>query len=155
MRKLLRFLGGVLGVMLLFVALLPWLAYERGLSRFDRLPAPPAQLATAEQQAWVWKLARGTGMPKVAPMNPYRALNNLFFTTRSSPPAGEMVAYWVAREHAMKQPVQNMASWHLSTGALAIWFTRHWSSEELASAAYAITIKWPPPRKPRAFNPEP
>jgi hypothetical protein len=146
-----RLLGGVVGALLLLVALSPWLTYELVLSRFDTLPAQPARVATAEQQAWVWELARGPGVPKVAPMNPYRVLNDLFFTGPSPPSAGETLAYWVAREHVRKLPRRTMASWHLSNAALAIWLTRHWSSEDLASAAYAIAIKWPP-RKPRALS---
>jgi hypothetical protein len=154
MRQRTRLLGGVAAALLLLVALSPWLTYALVLSRFDTLPARPGRVASAEQQAWVWALARGTGVPNVAPMNPYRVLNDSFFTEPSSPSAGETLAYWVAREHVRKLPPRRMAWWHLSNAALAIWLTRHWSSEELASAAYAIAIRWTP-RKPRTLSADP
>ena len=152
MRKLLRVLGGVLGVLMLFVALSPWLAYELGLSRFDAMPVKPAQLATAEQQAWVWHLARGTGQPQVQPMNPYAYVLRFFSGDGRATPS-ETLAYWISREHVWKLPREGMGWWHLTNASLTIWLSRHWTIEEIASAAYVVAIKWPP-RKPRAVSPE-
>ncbi|RZL35500.1 MAG: hypothetical protein EOP35_13710 [Rubrivivax sp.] len=153
MRKLLLFLTGVLGVLLLCVGLSPWLAYELGLSRFETMPAPPAQLATAEQQAWVWELARGTGEAKVEPMNPYGYATGLFAAEGRATPS-ESLAYWVSRDCVWKLPKSSMTWWHLTNASLTIWLSRHWTTEQIASAAYAIAIKWPP-RKPRVVNPAP
>lgn len=154
MRDLLRFLTHGLVALALLVPLSPWLLYELGLTRFDAMPAKPAQIVTAQQQAWVWTQARGSGEPQSDPMNPYGyALRFLAGDGRAEP--AESLAYWVAREHNWRQPSQrSMAWWHLSNAALSIWLTRHWTTEELASAAYLIASKWPP-RKPRAITPAP
>jgi hypothetical protein len=153
MRKLLRFLGGVLGVMLLFVALSPWLLYELGLSRFDGMPDRPAQIATAEQQAWVWAQARGTGQPKVEPMNPYGYVLRFFSGNGRMTPSESLIS-WAGDDYTRQQLPQIRAWWHLSKVSMAIWMSRHWTTEETASAAYAVAIKWPP-RKPRPVSPEP
>lgn len=152
MRKLLRVLTHVLATVMLLVLLSPWLLYELGLSRFDAMPARPAQMATAEQQAWVWRQARGSGMPAVDSMNPYGEVLRLLAGAGRAEP-GEAIAYWVAREHNWRQPSQrSMAWWHLSNAALTIWLSRHWSAEEIASAAYAA--QWPR-RRARDVTPAP
>lgn len=111
-------------------------------------------MATAEQQAWVWQLARGAGTPKVEPMNPYGfALSRWPGNGRTSP--SESLAYWVSREWVQKLPQQNAFWWHLTNAALTIWLTRHWTTDEVASAAYAIAIRWPQPRQLRRVSPEP
>jgi len=152
MRKLPRFGARVLGVLALLATLLvllsPWLLYELGLSRFDKLPDKPAQLATAEQQALVWERVLGTGMPRIERMNPYGFVFDFF--TQDSPriTPGERMADVVATDYASQQrPLMGNA--HLERVALAIWLTRHWTTEELASAAYPIVSRWRP-RKPRA-----
>ncbi|HEY9105462.1 MAG TPA: hypothetical protein VIN58_02200 [Roseateles sp.] len=145
-------MGGVLGALALLAALSPWLLYELGLSRFDAMPARPAQLVTAEQQAWVWALARGTGEPKIEPMNPYEYVILFFTHDVLAPHPRELMTAWVASDHNLKQPRTGMGWWHLSDAALTIWLTRHWTTEEIASAAYAIAAKWPT-RKPRPVSP--
>ncbi|WP_457424319.1 hypothetical protein [Roseateles sp. P5_E7] len=155
MRKLLRFGAGVLGVLLLFVAMLPWLLYELGLSRFDKLPASPAQLATAEEQAQAWARARGAGMPKIEPMNPYSFVFN-FFTRDPAHNAtpGESVAHLAASDYALQQRPM-MGNAHLERVALAIWLTRHWTTEELLTAAAHPVVITFTPRKPRPVSAEP
>lgn len=136
----------------LLAMLSPWLLYEIGLSRFDAMPARPSRTATAEQQAWVWMQARGSGMPSVDPMSPYGYVLRLLAGDGRAQP-GETIAYWVAREHNWRQPSRrSMAWWHLSNAALAIWLTRHWSAEDIASAAYAA--QWPR-RRPLDVSPPP
>jgi len=152
MRKLLRFSGGVLGVLAVLVLLSPWLLYELGLSRFDAMPVKPAQIVSAEQQAWVWGLARGTGQPKVEPMKPYGYVLRFFSGDPRATPS-ESLAYWVSREHVWNLPQNRMGWWHLTNVSLTIWLSRHWTTEEIASAAYPVAIKRPP-RKPRAVSPE-
>lgn len=150
MRELRRLLTRLLCSFAVLVLLSPWLLYELGLSRFDAMPARPTQLATAEQQAWVWAQARGAGAPKVAPRNPYGYVMHLLSRDGRAEP-GELVAYWVASEYNLRQPPRSMAWWHLSNAALVIWLSRHWTTEEIASAAHAIAIKWPP-RQRRAVS---
>lgn len=151
MRKGGRFLTCVLGVLGLLIALSPWLLYELGLSRFDAMPTRPTHLATAEQQAWVWALARGSAQPRLEPMNPYVFVQRFLSGDGRSTPS-ESLAYWVSREYVWQLPRKSMGWWHLTNAALTIWLTRHWTAEEIASAAYVIASKWPQ-RKPHPINP--
>ncbi|MEO6276581.1 hypothetical protein [Roseateles sp.] len=144
MRKLLHFGAGFLGVLAVVVLLSPWLLYELGLSRFDTMPAKPAQMVTAEQQAWVWRLVHGTGQPKLERMSPYGVAWRLVSGDQPSVTPGETLAYWMARDYVWRLPRRNMSWWHLTTGAMTIWLTRNWSAEELASAAYPVMSQWPP-----------
>ena len=153
MRDLTRFLALMAWALLLLLLLSPWLLYELGLSRLERLPTPPAQLATAEQQAWVWQQARSQGMPQVEPMNPYGFRLRFFNEAPVSTP-GERLTLWVAREHLLQLPRRRMGWWHLSYAALSIWLSRHWSAEELASAASPSSARGRPPG-PRLTPPRP
>lgn len=137
MRLALRSLLCLVTVLLVLALLSPWLLYELGLQLADGLPTKPAQMASAEQQARVWRHARGIGEPLVEPMNPY-GFAWRFVSADFAQPSGETVAYWVAREHISAQPQRGMLRWHLSNAALAIWLTRHWSTDELLSAAVPV-----------------
>jgi hypothetical protein len=140
MHLVLRSLLGLAVAMLVVTLLSPWLIYEVVLLNIDGRPAKPAQMAPAEQQAWVWQCARGTGELRVGPMNPYGVAAR-FFTSDFAPLPGETLAYWVSREHIWAQPRHSMLRWHLSNAALTIWLTRHWTAEELASALVPVVSK--------------
>jgi len=139
----------------LLVLLSPWLLYELGLSRFDRLPQRPAQLATAEDQAQAWARARGTGLPKIEPMSPYSFVFNFFardpaYNTTPS----ESIAHLAASDYALQQK-PTMGNAHLERVALAIWLTRHWTTEELLTAAAHPVVITFPARQPRPVSPQP
>lgn len=139
----------------LLVALSPWLLYELGLSRFDAMPEKPGQLATAEQQTQAWARARGTGMPKIEPMNPYSFVFNFFWRDpASNTTPSESIAHLVATDYALQQRPM-MGNAHLERVALAIWPTRHWTTEELMTAAAHPVVITFTPRKPRPVSAEP
>lgn len=140
MRLLLRGLAATVVLALTLCLLAPWLAYEIALARLPALPERPQQLATPQQQDEVWRQAGGEGPLAVAPVNPYGFLIALMARDRVRP--GEELAYWVARDHLLAQPREGgMLGWHLSNAALTVWLTRHWSSQELATAACAVAAK--------------
>ncbi|HEV6967003.1 hypothetical protein [Roseateles sp.] len=136
MRILFRILAGIVGLSLASCLLAPWLAYEVALARMGTLPVPPRPLATPQQQAEVWQRAGGEGPLVVEPLNPYGFVLALVGRDRVRP--GEEIAYWVARAHLMGQADQGgMLGGQIRSAALTVWLTRHWSAEELATAAHA------------------
>lgn len=145
MHRLLRRLLVVMAVLLVLLLLSPWLVYEALLLHIDGRPARPLQLASAPQQAQVWRRARGSGPLQVTPINPYAVLYRLVSDSRVSDP-GELLAYWVSSEHISTRGHVSMLDWHLSNLALTIWLTRHWSAEEMATFMVPVVARWPPPR---------
>ncbi len=121
---------------LLVLALLsPWLLYELGLNGIEGRPVPPETMASAEQQALVWRQMRGSGRPEIEAMNPY-GLVMRFLVRDDSPQPTERLAYRVSSTYLLGQSRgKGMGRWHLSNAALTIWLTRHWSVAQLATAA--------------------
>jgi len=123
-------------LLLLVLALLsPWLLYELGLNGIEGRPIPPETMASAEQQALVWRQMRGSGKPEIEAMNPYGLVMRLLVRDAAPQPT-ERLAYHVARDYLLAHSRHgSMAGWHLSNAALTIWLTRHWSGAQLATAA--------------------
>lgn len=143
MRRALQSVAITAVIVLSLLLLSPWLIYEATLMNIDGRPAKPTRMASTDEQARVWRLARGRGELKVEPMNPYGFVWR-FFSGDSSVSRGETLAYWMSCEHIWKQPRRSMAWWHLSNAALTIWLTRHWTAEELATAMVPVTNRWQP-----------
>ena len=141
MRLLVRALAGAVILALVLSLLAPWLAYEIVLARLEGLPARPQQLATSAQQAEIWQRAGGEGPLSIEPLNPYGFVLALVARERVRP--GDEMASWVARAHLLQQPRTGMLAWHLRNAVLTVWLTRHWSAQELATAAHAVAL---PPR---------
>lgn len=133
-----RALAGTVVLALVLSLLAPWLAYEIVLARLEGLPARPQQMATPAQQAEIWQRAGGEGPLAVEPLNPYGFVLALVARERVRP--GDEMAAWVARAHLQQQPRTGMLAWQLRNAALTVWLTRHWSAQELASAAHALTL---------------
>lgn len=137
MRLLLRGIAAAALLALVACLLAPWGAYEIALARLPELPVRPQLLATQQQQDEIWRKAGGEGPLVVEPTQPYAFVVALMARDRVRP--GEELAYWVARDHLRSLPREGgMLGWHLSNAALTVWLTRHWSPQELASAAYAV-----------------
>lgn len=148
MHRFLRYLTALLMGAAALVLLSPWLIYEATLQSIEGRPVKPVRMASAEEQAAVWKLARGSGPLHAEPLNPYLFIWKLTSTPAGQPDAGETLAYWVSREHVWALPERRgMGRWHLYNAALTIWLTRHWSAEEMASFMAPVVAKWPPPMK--------
>ena len=67
-----------------------------GLSGVDGLPKKPLQLASEEQQALVWKLARAHGEPGIEAMNPYSFAIALVVKTDARMPPDQIIVWQVA-----------------------------------------------------------
>lgn len=126
----------------LLLALPPGL-YWLGLSGVDGVPEKPLQLASKEQQALVWKRAHGNGVPRIAAINPYSFAMTLFVKKDPGVDPEQVIVWWVAADYLIShQRHSGMSWWHLSGAALAIWLSRHWTQEEILSAAVAA-LKYP------------
>ena len=113
------------------IALLPGLLYLLGLALVDGRPKPadraPSGVAACSSEP-------RTGYQQ---MNPWGFVVQLFDedARKANVPVFEQEAYWVARRHLMQQPRHGMLRWQLSSTALTIWITRHWSAGQIADTA--------------------
>jgi hypothetical protein len=112
---------------------LPWWLYAQGLAAYDRLPQPPAQLASAAEQQQVWQRAGAAAEPEAVVLNPVTYLLSASFQAR--PPEITAYAWRVASAHGRTHllQAQGPTSRHLAGAALTIWLTRHWRVEQLLS----------------------
>ena len=110
--------------------------YWLGLSGIDGLPEKPLHLASKEQQAFVWKSARGDGVPRIKAMSPYSLAITLLVKKAPSAPPDQLIVWRVASNYLLShQRHKGIGWWHLSGAALTIWLSRNWTDEEILSAA--------------------
>ncbi|WP_303636919.1 hypothetical protein [Stenotrophomonas tuberculopleuritidis] len=112
------------------IALLPGLLYLLGLALVEGRPKPadraPSGVAACSSEP----------RPGYPPMNPWRFAARFFDKdVMKKVPDVEREAFWIARRHLWRQPQQGMLRWHLSSTALTIWITRHWSAAQIADTA--------------------
>lgn len=121
----------------LLLALPPGLCWL-GLSGVDGFPQKPLQLASKEQQALVWKRAHGNGVPRIAAINPYSFAITLLVKKDPGVQPEQLIVWRLAAGYLIShQRHKGMGWWHLSGAALTIWLSRHWTQEEILSAAVA------------------
>ncbi|HDS1039884.1 TPA: hypothetical protein QDZ42_003525 [Stenotrophomonas maltophilia] len=113
------------------IALLPGLLYLLGLALVEGRPKPADRAPSG--------VAACSSEPRAGyqPMNPWRFTAQFFDEDgrKANVPVVEQEAYWVARRHLWRQPQQDMLRWQLSSTALTIWITRHWSAAQIADTA--------------------
>ncbi|WP_313179130.1 hypothetical protein [Stenotrophomonas sp.] len=113
------------------IALLPGLLYLLGLAWVDGWPHPADRKPSG--------VAACSSEPRAGyqPMNPWHFTAQFFDkdARKAKVPVVEQEAYWVARRHLMQQPRHGMLRWQLSSTALTIWITRHWSAAQIADTA--------------------
>jgi hypothetical protein len=127
---------------------LPWWLYQQGLAAFDRLPEPPAHLASAAEQQQVWQRAGAAEPPEAVVLNPVSYLLSASFQAR--PPEITAYAWRVASAHSRTHlQADGPARRHLAGAALTIWLTRHWRVEQLLSRIAELERSGTnPPRAP-------
>ncbi|MEG2802984.1 hypothetical protein [Stenotrophomonas sp.] len=117
-------------VLVVGIALLPGLLYLLGLAWVEGWPTPADRVPSGH--------AACSDQPRTGrqPMNPWGFTMRFF---DAGPPKKqdevEVEAFWVARQHLDRQPQHATVRRHLSTTALAIWITRHWSAAQIADTA--------------------
>jgi len=133
-RLIVIFLCGAVALLLAF----PFALYYLGLSGIHGLPQKPRQLVSKEQQALVWKQARGDGTPHIETLNPCTYVIKLVKQDGSMTP-GHAIVWQLASSYLLDhRRHKSMGWWHLSGAALTIWLTHNWTSEEILSAAAAL-----------------
>lgn len=149
MRRFRRFVVIALCAAAAVVLASPLILYGLGLSGVDGRPPKPLQLASIAQQELAWKRARGEGVPRIDPMNPYSLAIALLAAPEARTPPGQLITWWLASGHLREhQRHKGMGWWHLSGAALAIWVSRNWTSEEILSAAFLSLELAPLPQRP-------
>lgn len=119
----------------------PLALYSCGLHGVDGRPQKPQQLTSAKQKIAVWKRARGEGIPRIEPDNPYSYTASVLFAPVKRTPPDQLVTWWVARDYLVSHKrYKGMIWWHLSGAALAIWLSRNWTSDEILSAAAQLRM---------------
>ncbi len=112
------------------IALLPGLLYLLGLALAGGRPKPAGRVPSG--------VAACSSEPRAGyhAMNPWRVTAQFFDKdVMKKVPEVEREAFWIARRHPWRQPQRGMLRWHLSSTALTIWITRHWSTAQIADTA--------------------
>ena len=129
----------------------PLALYWYGLHGVEERPERPRQMASAPEQQRVWTQVRGRGPVTLDPMNPYGVTFNIL-AGRMTAPAGETLAFWIARTYLLDHRRDDgMSWWHLSSVALTIWISRNWSAEEVMTVA---SRTMPPDQRGLSVAPE-
>jgi hypothetical protein len=149
MSKTLKSLGKVAVVLLVATALLaavvPLGLYWLGLSNIEGRPEPPRILSNVTaDRALLQQDLRMREPIVVEVLNPW----SFFWTSfqldeksRSDRAAG-MVAGYYNSDHLKSH---RMLWWHLSEASLMIWVTRHWTADEIITAAASLARAQPNP----------
>jgi hypothetical protein len=135
------------GTLALLVLLLPLGLYALGLNNVEGRPLPsPAHTLTVEDRTLLEDTFRVTQPLSVEPLSPwgYYAVLILTDSRPSTAAIGANAASLVAL-HYNAHHLRNLRAiwWHLSGAALTIWITRHWTSDEVLSAA-AVLVRQAP-----------
>ena len=82
-------------------------------------------------------------VPRIAAINPYSFAVTLFVKKDPGVDPEQLIIWRLAAGYLMNhQRQKGMGWWHLSGAALTIWLSRHWTQEEILSAAVAAS-KYP------------
>ena len=98
-------------------------------------PTPPNSAASAQEQLSVWRTIEANRPVAVHPLTPWTPFAWLIAEEpihTMSP--GSSVAAVAARQyvHQRRGRMSNL-KWHLTTYAVGVWLTRHWSASQLAA----------------------
>ena len=122
-------------------------AYEKGLSWVRRpLPSPCEVRYSPRIREDIWYVHEKSGKVHVVPEWPWTILWSVSESLLKQNPgsmwsSGTVVASQVGRQYLISKDYHlNMGEWHLKSAAMAIWLTRHWTTEdildELAEKSY-------------------
>jgi hypothetical protein len=124
---------------LLLVVAGPWALYLVGLSETALLPEPPAlteiKVKDSDEAYEVWRRFKEHGTIRLTRLTPYAVYGQLLLDWQDYTPGGSSIAYYVASRYNSEQTNRYGLRWFISTDALAIWISRHWSIEQLLNAA--------------------
>jgi hypothetical protein len=128
-------------VLIVHIALAPLGLYALGLNNVDGRPSPPSSThLTPADQALLERTFRISQPITVEPLSPWSYVTFAQEDPKRTAAAGGVDAAWVVARHYNSHHLENRSSiwWHLSGAALTIWITRHWTSDQVLSAAAAL-----------------
>jgi hypothetical protein len=130
-----------LAAIVALVALAPLSLYALGLSEVDGRPGPPlSSHSTPADQALLARTFRTSQPTTVEQLTPWAYVTFILEDPKQTATAGGVDAAWVVARHYNAHHLKKRSSmwWHLSGAALTIWITRHWTSDQVLSAAAAL-----------------
>jgi hypothetical protein len=138
----------ILGGAVFLAAVMPLGLYWLGLSNIEGRPEPPGNIRdVAADRALLQQDLRMHGPIEVQVLDPWRVLVSIFRIdehARSNRAVG-IVATNYNSDHIK---YHGMMWWHLSEMSLMIWLTRHWTADEIITAAAAHAQSHPNPSPP-------
>jgi hypothetical protein len=144
--------GKIAGASLLAALLLgfglPIGLYGIGLSNIEGRPEPPMQISNlAIDTVFLQHAFRSREPVALRVLNPWTYAASLVTDgTDFSSDDGSAAAWVIARNYNSSHlKDRRMTFWHLSGAALTIWVSRHWTAEQIVTAAAAITWSRPNP----------
>jgi hypothetical protein len=69
----------------------------------------------------------------VIPLNPWQVSYDLLKGEASMDSSGQIAASRIASAFVTRTSKETMGWWHLSTAALTIWITRHWTAGQISA----------------------
>ena len=119
-------------VCLAMLAATPWALYYCGLRELGGTPDLAAAPIDRIQQQALWAAAGCVGEPVLEVLDPFSYL--LAAATLDAPPPSSIFAWRVASAYQHGQLQHSGMLWRqLSSTALTIWITRHWTMEQILS----------------------
>lgn len=123
---------GALGLVL-FLSASPALLYLWAISKVQGRPTPPTSTADSRQAEFSRCRLGETGAPEIVPDNPWkwggRFALAAWSNTPRTPPVGTFAAQEIAKDFRSNQSTGHR-DWHVTTAALTIWVTRHWTAND-------------------------
>jgi len=117
----------------------PWALYGLGLRDVQGRPVPPAVLASPAVQTEVWQRAGSEGELEMVAINPVFYVMSA--AGQSAPPPSTAFAWQVASAYTRDHPsASGPLGRHLSSTALMIWLTRHWTLGQLLSRVAEMDV---------------
>lgn len=125
-------------VIMICLTLLPAGVYWYGLSLIDGKPLLPHTHLQNDHAMSIWRQYQGEGTPRIQPLTPWHYY--LIFYTSVSPDSFQYIhknypgfnhANTIAQRYVITQPRLHNLQWHISTAALGIWITRHWTINQI------------------------
>ena len=127
----------VIGV-IVFLLVFPAGVYWYGLSLVHGKPCLSETILSQNLARQVWQQYQGKGNPRVRPLTPWHYYQIFYKAASVSQPynlqtdyPGFIHASKIAQYYIHDQQRLSMLQWHISTAALGIWLTRHWTIEQI------------------------
>lgn len=125
-------------VLAVLIALAPLGLYALGLSNVAGRPSPPSSShPTPADQALLARTFRTAKPITVEPLSPWAYVSFILEDPKRAAAEGGVDAAWVVARQYNAHHLEHRSStwWNLSGAALTIWITRHWTSDQVLSAA--------------------